>query len=182
MNEQETIADIIAKMHRFAEQHEYDHPDMNTNAQGIQDYADRLEAAWKREKSAIEADALAVGGMVEASRATAEKPSAVGDRAKMREALLRCDAITQLPEVRNEQSIKDMRNIIKRALAAPQRNCDRFATPEDARKEHRKICEEYGACNKACGYKSGHSGIYQCFEAWLFAPATEKEGENDGNK
>lgn len=50
MAEHETIADVIAEMHRFAKQHEYDHPDMNTNAQGIEDYADRLEAAHKRER------------------------------------------------------------------------------------------------------------------------------------
>ena len=30
--------------------------------------ADCIEAAWKREKSEIEADALAVGGIVEAAR------------------------------------------------------------------------------------------------------------------
>lgn len=45
----ETHADIIAEMHRFAKQHEYDHPDMDTNARGIEDYADRLEAAHRRE-------------------------------------------------------------------------------------------------------------------------------------
>lgn len=49
---QETIADILAEMHRFAKQHEYDHPDMDTNARGIEDYADRLEAAHGRELEA----------------------------------------------------------------------------------------------------------------------------------
>lgn len=49
----ETHADIIAEMHRFAKQHEYDHPDMDANARGIEDYADRLEAAHKREKRGV---------------------------------------------------------------------------------------------------------------------------------
>ena len=191
MENNETIADIIAEMRALS----------NPISDGIiaingRSIADRLEAALEREKAAIEADALTVGGMVEASRKRVlsktrenDNSGAVvytnddnGDRAELREALLRCDAIAQLPEVRNEQSIKDMRNIIRQALSEPPRNCDRFATLEDARKEHRKICEEYGACNKACVYKSGHSGTYQCFEAWLFTPATEQKGENDANK
>ena len=47
----------------------------------LADLADRIEAAAKRERAEIEANALAVGGVVEASR---NKPS--GDAAAMREA------------------------------------------------------------------------------------------------
>lgn len=59
MNDNETTADVIAAMRD-------------------------LEAAHKREKAAIEAYALEIGGIV---GATAEKSSAVGDAAKLREAL-----------------------------------------------------------------------------------------------
>lgn len=76
----------------------------------------------------------------------------------------------------------DLADDVHDLLQKPPRNCDRFATLEDAHKAHREICEEYGACNKACVYKSGHSGTYQCFEAWLFAPATEQKGENGADK
>ena len=131
----ETIADIIAEMRIFK------CCNLETGelelCSAIANYlADRLDAAYKREKAAIEADALAVGGIVEAAHrrdrlesahkreidvlkqrcaelnaevaakdevikrlndaiseeqrrkmATAEKSSAVGDAAKLREAL-----------------------------------------------------------------------------------------------
>ncbi len=122
---QETIADIIAEMHRFAKQHEYDHPDMDTNACGIEDYADRLEAAYEREKAAIEADALAVGGVVEAAhrRELAER----GDAAKLREALL---SIKEL-NFEHEEDWYDFYRIIETALAAPPRNCESLDAPKD---------------------------------------------------
>ena len=132
----ETIADIIAEMREI-------------HVAEFQDYADRLEAAHRRE--------LAAGG----------------DAAKLREALLRCDAIAQLPEVRNEQSIKDMRNIIKRALSAPPRNCERFATADDAKREFNYlwnfVWQRGGGCLNERNYEEE-------FERWLFAHATEKEG------
>ena len=132
----ETIADIIAEMREI-------------HVAEFQDYADRLEAAHRRE--------LAAGG----------------DAAKLREALLRCDAIAQLPEVRNEQSIKDMRNIIKRALSAPPRNCERFATADDAKREFNYlwnfVWQRGGGCLAERNYEEE-------FERWLFAHATEKEG------
>ena len=135
-DKQETIADIIAEMREI-------------HVAEFQDYADRLEAAHRRE--------LAAGG----------------DAAKLREALLRCDAIAQLPEVRNEQSIKDMRNIIKRALSAPPRNCERFATADDAKREFNYlwnfVWQRGGGCLNERNY-------VEEFERWLFAHATEKEG------
>lgn len=62
---QESLADIVADMRQG----------MNPNGTAECQYlesdictlADRIEAAWKREKTTIEVDALAVGGLVEAS-------------------------------------------------------------------------------------------------------------------
>ena len=59
----ETIAEIIAEIRALS----------NPISDGIiaingRSIADRLEAAYRREKAAIEADALEVGGMVEAER------------------------------------------------------------------------------------------------------------------
>lgn len=42
--------------------------------------------------------------------------------AAMRETLLRCDAMAQMPEIREYTIVKEMRNLIKKALAAPPRN------------------------------------------------------------
>ena len=110
MADNETIEDIITEMHRFAEQHEYDHPDMDTNAQGIMDYADRLEAAHRRER---------------------------GDVAKLREALKRAwlfvsatrESFAFVHEGRIERD--KLCEDIDAALSAPPRNCDLPKVLED---------------------------------------------------
>lgn len=61
-NTNETIADIITEMRGGPI------PKHRRDQELLRHFADRLEAAWKREKAAIEADALAVGGLVEKSR------------------------------------------------------------------------------------------------------------------
>jgi hypothetical protein len=59
----------------------------------------------------------------------------------------------------------------------PRRNCDRFATVDEARKAHEAICEKYDKCHHGCPLNNEeHYSAFDCFEAWLFAPATEKEG------
>lgn len=73
---------------------------------------------------------------------TSEKSSAVGNAAAMREALLRCDAIAQLPEIREYVIVKDMRNLIKKALAAPPRNCD-VGTADEQQDRFREFCRKH---------------------------------------
>lgn len=66
-------------------------------------------------------------------------------------------------------------------FATPRRNCDRFATVDEARKTHEAICEKYGKCHNGCPLNNEeHYSAFDCFEAWLFAPATE--GGNNGNE
>ena len=72
---------------------------------------------------------------------TCEKSSVVGNAAAMRETLLRCDAIAQMPEIREYTIVKEMRNLIKKALAAPPRNFDRYKTAESAIFAFRKMCK-----------------------------------------
>lgn len=68
----ETVTDIIAEKRRKADELEASsyrpHQFLRERIAELRQEADRLEAALKREKAAIEADALAVGGIVEASR------------------------------------------------------------------------------------------------------------------
>ena len=71
---------------------------------------------------------------------TREKSSVVGNAAAMRETLLRCDAIAQLPEIREYVIVKDMRNLIKKALAAPPRNCD-VGTADEQAERHKRWCD-----------------------------------------
>lgn len=109
---QETSADIIKKMRRDGIVHN-SIPTRYLNA-----YADRLEAALKREKAAIEANALAVGGIVGAAHATAEKSSAVCDAAKLREALLAfVRAYEQEDEMSNIEDTAEAYELARSALA-----------------------------------------------------------------
>lgn len=140
-NSNETIADIIAEMRNYSNTcNDGYHTDYGVIRTDMRNFADRLEAALKREKAAIEADALAVGGLVEASRSTTENSSAVGDAAKLREAL-----IAALPIMRhcpfthyNDKEIDSVVAMIERALAAPPRNCDIYTDANSAHREWRK--------------------------------------------
>ena len=112
MSEQnETIADLMGELRALA----------GVVSNGIiviqgDELADRIEAAWKREKSAIEVDALAVGGIVGAS--------AVGDCAKMREALRKIKELFRDIDLTKDTPENEAYAIAETALAAPPRNCD----------------------------------------------------------
>ena len=85
---EEKIADIVAEKRLRAAEMEKTLGDQHSFVESLKDDADRIEAAWKREKSVIEADALSAGGLVQAMRqkmATAEKSSAVGNAVTTRE-------------------------------------------------------------------------------------------------
>ena len=101
---EETLDDIEAEIRARAKA--WPEPSL---AKYDEQLADRIHAARERE-------------VVVSKNAT----TTYGNNAAMREALFRCDAIAQLPETRELQSIKDMRNIIAAALAEPPRNCDLF--------------------------------------------------------
>lgn len=195
MADNETFADIIAEMRALS----------NPISDGIiaingRSIADRLEAAWKREKAAIEADALAAGGLVEASRTTAKNSSAVGNAAakqeavtashglgyaaKLREALKlcvdeMCDRCRELAAARGNplpclSGCEPVRKA-KFALVKPLRNCDRFDSFPQAYDEWYKT-EVLPRVNGVVG------GVESPFEEWLFLPATEQKGENNANK
>jgi hypothetical protein len=95
-NPGETITDIIAEKRRQADKIERDCAEKMKRGEVVSDYyarelvadirreANYLEAALKREKTAIEANALTVGGIV---AATTEKSSIAGSSVKIREAL-----------------------------------------------------------------------------------------------
>lgn len=148
----EALADVLAEM-RYS----------------IALYADRIEAAWRRERAEIEADALSVGGVVAAAR---NKPS--GDAAALREALVglidgicfHCDLSGDCKCAPCEKMQK-----AKAALAAPPRNCNRFCSVEQAKAAY---CMEVRRVMIWDGDKS------ERFERWLFAPATGQKGETDG--
>lgn len=66
----ETVADIIREMRNLGKLDEKccDMIPRSLQGLGFRTYADRIEAAAKRDKDEADADALSVGGLVEATR------------------------------------------------------------------------------------------------------------------
>jgi hypothetical protein len=179
----ETTTDIIAEMRRRIA---VKMSDAWYTQEEWRKLCDRLEAAWKREKAAIEADALAVGGIVEAARRRERDNSAA-----LREALVRVlDWLKRMnAQPLNTLAVSELtpsyavnrtaKSIIEdndyhisqltAALSAPPRNCDRFATADEA----------FHAWNNTVDTPGG--GAYVGLMDWLYAPATEKEGGNDAD-
>lgn len=175
---QESLADILADMRQG----------MNPNGTAECQYlesdictlADRIEAAAKREREAAEADALAVGGVVEAGRHTPR------NAAEMREAL--CDILTAAfaAILRYGNSDKEMQRLAicadnaRDALSAPARNCDLPLVVD--------VLANNNADKAWWVFKQAHPdayfdvpGLMRCIE-WLLAPVAGQKGEGDEQK
>ena len=148
----DTIADIIEEMRFHGQQNidvEKDKPEygiLTMEGRIAQNYADRLDAAHKRES---------------------------GDCAKLREALkatldLFWDIHNSNRSPQSNQAYAVIRQI-KAALAAPARNCDKYANHNDAMKAFEAFVREQD--------KLGFVNPYTEAFKWLFAPATEQEGD-----
>ena len=161
MNEQETVADIIAEMNR-----------VEVCADGepcLRDYARRFDAAHKREVQ----NALDAGGFVEASR----KNKQVGNAAKLREALKlcmdeMCNRCRDLAKARGNPApclngCEPVRKA-KAALAAPPRNCD-AGTAEEQAKRLNEWCN--GRHCTFCRFKGGRPD--ECKLKWAQMPYKE---------
>lgn len=181
MSEQETIADIIAEKRRLAKEIRDMANDTfwDSKAEDLEYDADRLEAAYKRERAKIEADALAVGGIVEAERKRER-----GDCAKLREACIY--ALAELEHFRKCHDARlhfcdivhvgNAKHALETALSAPPRNCDKYTSLDEARNAYMAINE------MPEGNRDADMRRWLCdFHNWLFAPATKNEGGNDGN-
>lgn len=150
---QETTAALIAEYHADADKmdaHELPQP----TTQYLRIMLARFDAAHRRET------------------ATAEKSSAVGDCAKMREALeatlkLFWDMHNANRSPQSNQAYAVIRQI-KAALAAPPRNCDRFQSASDAWDAYDAFVDSYRAQSKTEPLNEF---------GWLYAKATEKEGD-----
>ncbi len=160
-NENETIADIVAEMRRRADSaFPYDVDTMNM----LEPLADRIEAAWKRER-----EAMLKTAMMAKCEVCSKQP--VGNAAAMREALTPWISLAEwlvknagkdalgngiseiVPQLRRR--IDESRD----ALATPPRNCDCHNDADSA----------YIAF---CGYDFEAKDISDdAFIDWLFAPA-----------
>ena len=162
---QETIADIVAEMRLGVK-------DWKGERLGVFDcFADRIEAAAKREREAGAEAAQVCGeiGEMIGREATREKSSQVSNAAKMREALSdACYAMFNFLKTQNggyEEMAKAL-DKAKAALAEPPRNCDR---PE---------CASTKAAQEVWRKEDGGKTAYY---EWLLATYTEG-GTTDGKK
>ena len=161
MAESETIADIIAEKRQQADKIERNCAEMMKRGKMISDsFVRELVADIRREANRLEA---------------AQKREA-GDAAKLREALKAIGGLCAGLMPTWDGAVGRIKDMAETALAAPPRNCDRFATVDEARKAHEAICEKYDECRHCPLNNEEHYCAFDCFEAWLFAPSTEAEG------
>lgn len=182
-NKPETSADIIVEMRDLGKLDEKssDKIPRSLMGLGLRTYADRLEAAWKRDKNNIEADALFVGGFIEASRKrelftktreTDNSGAAIytndnsGNCAKMREALKTVKRYLDGYTV----NVLEMRSQVDAALAAPPRNCDVGTARQQEKRHKEEVCPK-SACPQHEGFVS--KACRGCFAMWAQMPCKE---------
>lgn len=185
----ETLADIVSELRVLSDKWIADKSMTKTECLGLISHqiADRIEAAWEREKAESEANALAVGGIVEAERqrvvVSKTETTTVGNAAALREALvaLRDAARNFCHQILNSKyndimdeykcrergipALLDLRYAIPKAnfaLAAPARNCDVLT--------HDEALEVWAAENE--------NECNGCLDEWLYHVAAERIGCN----
>lgn len=111
---------------------------------------------------------------------TTEKSSAVGNAAKMREALEKIRSnltMTYQSEEEERNLIVEAFNIAGEALAAPPRNCD-VGTAEEQFKRFLAFCHrESRGCQHCPASKTRLRGTSNCDLAWAQMPYETEEGE-----
>ena len=140
----ETIAAILAEMRRDADILVFP----NLTPDKLRTYASRIEAAADRERNAHTNDI---------HDALYKATGIPGNAAAMRAAL-----VSVKEKLSGWWEWLEVEDAVEAALAAPARNCDRFATADEARK----------------AFEAAHSrgivrNLYTEAFDWLFAPAKE---------
>lgn len=158
MSEQETHADIIAEMRMFKCRNLETGELELCNAIGNH-FADRLEAAWKRELSKI---CPKTGGDF----------GQLGNAAKLREALQKAaeSAAEIMERVRHKDGLafntaNYIAGVARTALAAPPRNCE-VGTVEQQAKRFAEYCESEVCKRNRCKYRAKALCIERCALAW----------------
>lgn len=135
---------------------------------------DDIEAAWRWEKSEIEANALAVGGIVEEARHTP------GNAAALRDALIKALTLIHVcdwpPGVSLDGVVEVIREIDS-ALDKPPRQCD-VGTAEEQRVRFESFCKRNGdgfSASAYCAYECPCGNKGDCKLEWEQMPYTEEE-------
>ena len=145
-NKQETIADIVADIRAQNQGLPEDSYALSPLVCDLLSFADRIDAAHKREREA-----------------TREKSSQVGNAAKMRDALRQVSRVavemtrkTVTGESEDRKTVDEwalrLCDIVSATLAAPPRNCD-VGTDEEQSRRYEELCDRH-----TCGSRCSASG------------------------
>jgi hypothetical protein len=171
----ETLAEIVREKRRMAAEIRANLSTVPVRREGqlldaeeLDSEADRIEAAWKREKAEIEANALSVGGVVEAAR---HKP---GNAANMREAIEKVLEIAnrEWDAHRETSAMWEVHDICTMALAKPPRNCDLVKSFDEAEERFASFCVNQPSCT-SCPLQD----VPTCRARWLLAVSNQTKGE-----
>lgn len=184
---QETIKDIVAEMRG----NEFDDPHLN--ADGIigarrlaKGWADRIEAAWKRERDELvysfdptmagrskspDPSAYAIEGMKGFEERKRNKEPSVGNAAAMRAAIKKAIAMIFCTVATGGTKFKPVVDVLEAALAAPPKNCD-VGTAEEQE-------ERYNSWRNADGLRAVFGKNPLEWAQMPYAPDTKKEERND---
>lgn len=175
-SENETVADIIAEMRRGTKLQGYwSSSDLNE----ILIYnADRIEAAWKRERDRLMSEPRSWEECVERAMKVKENSDVpidenensgtVGNAAAMREALHALKEKFRDIDLARDSIEKEIYELADAALSNQPRNCDIYPTNEDAWRSY-----QLSHAKNADAYVEA---TVPDFIDWLFAPAAERKG------
>lgn len=175
MANNETIADIVEEMRNRAEAaRQYD----DGIVMLLNTLADRIETVYKRETVEVSTRAATFA----INKTNEEWRQKLGNAAKLREAVV---YLTQNESTLFEANLTGgelellhlITNKARAALAAPPRNCEKYATVDKAMYDFgdEALIEEWNALKAGKDRDMLAKELFM-FAKWLYAPATEKEG------
>ena len=193
IKKKETIADIVADIRAQNQGLPEDSYALSPLVCDLLSFADRIEAAAKREREAGAEAAQVCGeiGEMIGREAIREKSSRVGNAAKMREALVKakkaichhakyvCQSLSwENSDIQSNcgdilcahRDLCEAKTAINAALASPTRNCDIGNALEQVSR-HRIWCKCGGDCAVSCK---------MCFAKWSQMPYEEGGATNEG--
>lgn len=174
-----TLSDIAAEMRtrsREVKEAFGGRPDGVENMLDI--WADRIEAAWKRqEKTYLDQirDAMNMWGHEKHIAEHAQKPT-VGNAAALREALIKALTLIHVCDWPPEVSLDGVAEVVREidsALDKPPRNCD-VGTPIEQSVRHSNYCG-----TNPCHDTTSFCNWRRCFAMWAQMPYAAEEGAGE---
>ena len=168
----EKIADIVTGLRQSADsEFPYDVDAMNI----YDSLADRIEAAWRREKAEWEAAACACVSDAVMSGRVAVEHEPVGNAAAMREALKEIDRVVW-DKKRHTKEETEAHRLATEAITVPPRQCDVGTPEEQSERMEKAVCSKHHGCVRCPLRKAKYS---DCSLGWAQTPYAAEEGAGE---